>query len=506
MNQQRIRHRQDLKKHIKNLWRNFCSSKYGLVGLGIILFTILMAILAPILYPIYPGLRVGNVVGPPKCAPGWLAFFDPFAAPTGNYIPDSFFTDNSSCVMGTSNPSVANFSYDMNEFIAGQRSVKLTLYENNNSVAYSEGVWGKISFIFPYRTPADIAVQFAMKSKFTGNFTHNSVSSYLEVYLPDDTPPVSVNKYHFEFTLFKTEWEIYRRPIIDIICNHVFRPFQNVTIEFGLYLTEEDASRTGTIEFWFDQMEIRGVSRYYGLLGTSTDGNDILSQLFWASHISLYVALSTALISGTIGLCVGLVAGYSGGAVDEILMAVSNFFLIFPTLPILMVLMVLLQGASYEFMIFIIALLTWPQTARVIRSQVLVEKEKGYVESTRAAGANSRYLIFRTILPNVLTIFLVQLTLIAANAVVIEASLGFFDYQHNFDEFRGTPSSPIFLPINFVSWGRMIAVAFYRNALAYGAWWMFFPPGICIAAFVIGLTFLGYGIEMAVNPKKRMRK
>ncbi|MFW9831789.1 MAG: ABC transporter permease, partial [Candidatus Thorarchaeota archaeon] len=485
MNQQRIRHRPSKKEKLKDLWRNFCQSKYGIIGLGIISCTFFMAILAPILYPIYPGLRVGNVVGPPRCAPGWLAFFDPFAAPTGNYNPDPYFTNDNSCRMDTSNPLVANFSYDMNEFVGGHRSVKFSLFENNNAVAYSDGVWAKISFVFPYRTPADIAIQFVMKSKFTGNFTHNSVVSYLKVYLPDDTPPVSVNKYYFEFTLFKTDWEIYRRPIIDIISNHVFRPFQNVTIELGLYFNEEDASRTGTVEFWFDQLEILGVSRFYGLLGTSTDGNDILSQLFWASHISLYVALSTAIISGTIGLCVGLVAGYSGGPVDDVIMAFSNFFLIFPILPVLMVLMVLLQGASYEFVIFIIALLTWPQTARVIRSQVLVEKEKGYVESARAAGANSRYLIFRTILPNVLTIFLVQLTLLAANAVIIEASLGFFDYQHNFDEFRGTPDSPIFLPINFVSWGRMIAVAFYGNALAYGAWWMFFPPGICIGVFVI---------------------
>jgi len=98
----------------------------------------------------------------------------------------------------------------------------------------------------------------------------------------------------------------------------------------------------------------------------------------------------------------------------------------------------------------------------------------------------------------------VQFALTAATAIVIEANLGFFDYLHNFDEWRGTVDSPLFLPINYVSWGRMLGAAYYNGAISGGEWWLFVPAGLCLTLFALGWVFFGHGINTVMNPKLRL--
>jgi peptide/nickel transport system permease protein len=379
----------------------------------------------------------------------------------------------------------------------------LGFIDSDDSLAFHENVSAKMTFLFPYRTPANIRITFAMKSRFSGNFTKYSFSPYIRVDIPERII-ADPRFHHFMFIAHHSDWEIYERYIPEFLSLFIFNPGADIKLEFGIELKESDANCTGMVEVWFDKIEILGERKAFGLLGTTQYGNDVLAQIFWSTHVTIYIAVCTAVLTSIIGLVVGVTAGYAGGALDELLMGVSTFFLIIPVIPVLMVLMALLQGASYTFLIIVLSLLWWPRTARMIRSQVLMEKEKQYVESTRASGASSFYIIFRTLIPNVLTIFFVQFTLTAATAVVVEANLGFFDYLHNFDEWRGTMDSLLFLPINYVSWGRMLGAAYYNGALSGGEWWLYVPAGLCLTLFTLGWVFLGYGLDIALNPKRRL--
>ena len=503
MNRQKLRYRKTRKERVIQFLKDFRRVRFGVAGLIILSGFFVMALLAPILFPVYPGLRFVYGVGPNASPPVWQAFFDPLWAPTGNYVPDPYFDNDVNLEFNTSNPEVGFFSYDANEIYVGNQSVRLGFIDSHESEAFHENVSARMTFLFPYRAPANIRINFAMKSQITGNFSEYSYSPYVHVAIPEHIN-IDPRFHHFTFLSTVGSWEIYEGHIPEFVSLFIFKPGAEIKLEFGLELVESNPNCTGMIEVWFDKMEVQGERRAYGLLGTTQYGNDVLAQILWSTHVTIFIAVSTAILTSVIGLAVGVTAGYFGGVLDELLMGITTFFLIIPVIPVLMVLMVLLQGASYAFLIFIISILWWPRTARMIRSQVLVEKEKLYVESARASGASSFYIIFRTLVPSVLTIFFVQFALTAATAVVIEANLGFFDYLHNFDEWRGTVDSPVFLPINYVSWGRMLGAAYYNGAISGGEWWLFVPAGLCLTLFALGWVFLGHGINSALNPKLRL--
>ncbi len=505
MSRKKFRHRKTRKERLTQFLKDFSRVKFGVAGVIILGGFFFMALLAPILFPVYPGLRFVYGVGPNASPPAWQAFFDPLWAPTGNYVPDPYFESDVNWEFDTSNPEICFFSFDADEVFGGNQSVRLGFVDSDDSLAFHDNISVKTAFLFPYRAPANIRINFAMKSQLSGNFTKYSFSPYVRVDIPEHIN-VDSRFHHFTFLSTIGSWEIYEGHIPEFVSYFIFKPGAEIKLEFGLELVEPDPNCTGMIEVWFDKIEVLGERRSYGLLGTTQYGNDVLAQIFWSTHVTIFIAVSTAILTSVIGLAVGVTAGYIGGILDELLMGISTFFLIIPVIPVLMVLMVLLQGASYSFLILIISILWWPRTARMVRSQVLVEKEKLYVESARVSGASSFYIIFRTLVPSVLTIFFVQFALTAATAVVIEANLGFFDYLHNFDEWRGTMDSPLFLPINYVSWGRMLGAAYYNGAISGGEWWLFVPAGMCLTLFTLGWVFFGHGINIAMNPKLRQHR
>jgi peptide/nickel transport system permease protein len=213
-----------------------------------------------------------------------------------------------------------------------------------------------------------------------------------------------------------------------------------------------------------------------------------MAQLFWGAQVSLYIGIIATFIGVAVGLILGLAAGYFGGAVDEATMRVTDFFIIIPTLPVMMILSAILNP-SLGITVFVIALFAWPGPARIIRSQVLVEKEKAYVEAAKAAGAGDVYLVFRHVFPNVLTIVFVQLATGVSGAILAEAGLSFLGLT----------------PQNLVSWGRMLQAAYNQAALTQipPAWWFFVPPGLCIALLSMGFIFIGYAVDKALNPRLR---
>ncbi len=224
------------------------------------------------------------------------------------------------------------------------------------------------------------------------------------------------------------------------------------------------------------------------LFGTDELGRDVFSLVIYGTRVSLVIGITAALLSTIIGGVVGLIAGYFGGIVDDVLMRITEAFLVVPAI-VLMIILAAILGPSFINMIIVIAIVTWSPIARVIRSQVLVVKELPYVEAAKAVGCSDFYIIFKHILPNVTPLLFANMILQVSNAILAEAALSFLGL--------GDP--------HHTSWGMILHYAHGSGALAAGYWWYVLPPGICILLLVLAFVFIGYALDEIVNPRLRRR-
>ena len=224
------------------------------------------------------------------------------------------------------------------------------------------------------------------------------------------------------------------------------------------------------------------------LLGTTNLGRDIYGELIHGTRSALAVGLSAAVVVATVGTVVGLVAGYFGGTIDSLLMRIADMALSLPFLPFVIVLTGFL-GASTSNIVFAVALLLWPNSARVIRSQVLTLRERAYVEAARITGASHWRILFVHIAPNILPLSFVYAAIAIGWAIVTEASVSFLGF--------GDSTS--------VSWGYMLQDAFSSQALSREQYAWFVPPGVCIILVVVAGFFISRGYEEVFMPRLRGR-
>jgi peptide/nickel transport system permease protein len=233
---------------------------------------------------------------------------------------------------------------------------------------------------------------------------------------------------------------------------------------------------------------LEGISAEHWL-GTTENGSDVFSQLLVGARVSIVVGFAAALISTLLGATVGLVGGYFGGWTDRVLDAFENWFLVIPTLPLMIVLARLLDP-SLTVLILVIGLTSWAGTGRIVRAQVLSLRERAFVERARALGAGDGYIIRTHILPNTLPLIFANTVLIVALAILSEAALAFLGL--------GDPTR--------ISWGTMLENAFSSGAPSAGAWWYVIPPGLCITLLVLSVSMLGFLFEEHVNPRLREQR
>lgn len=213
-------------------------------------------------------------------------------------------------------------------------------------------------------------------------------------------------------------------------------------------------------------------------LGTNDIGEDVLTILLKGSRISLSVGFLGAAVSTLLGTFAGIAAGYFGGLLDESLGALTDFFLVVPALPLMIVLAAYL-GPSFINVIAVIGLLWWPTTSRLVRARARQVSGSLFVEGLVGIGAGRVRIIFRHLLPNVLGVVFARFVLAVSSSILLESGLSFIGL--------GDPNHP--------SWGMILHYAITRGALLYGAWWTFMPAGICIAVTSLGFMLVGMGIE-----------
>lgn len=222
-------------------------------------------------------------------------------------------------------------------------------------------------------------------------------------------------------------------------------------------------------------------------LGLDDGGIDIVTLLMWGARTSLVVGFAATLVSIAIGGTIGVVAGYFGGATDTVLMRVTDYFLVIPDVP-LMIVVAAIWGPSLFHIILVIGLLLWTGTARVVRAQVKSVRERVYVKRARSLGAGHVRILFRHIVPQVAPLLIANTVLTIAVAIFDETALAFLGL--------GDPSK--------ISLGKMIDNAFKSAAISTGAWWAIVPPGVLVALLILSCSLIGQSMEDALNPRLRV--
>jgi peptide/nickel transport system permease protein len=230
-------------------------------------------------------------------------------------------------------------------------------------------------------------------------------------------------------------------------------------------------------------------------LGTDDQGRDVLSAIMYGARISLLVGICATLFSMTLGVAVGLVAGYLGGVVDSLLMRVADVQLTFPSILIALlvdgVVRAVLPREVHDrialfVVIFAIGISAWPQFARTVRGSTLVERNKEYVLAARVIGLSRLRIMVTHVLPNVLGPVLVIATLNLGNAIISEATLSFLG---------------VGVPPTQPSLGTLIRIG--NDFLFSGEWWITVFPGLALIAMVLSVNLLGDWLRDALNPRLR---
>jgi peptide/nickel transport system permease protein len=217
------------------------------------------------------------------------------------------------------------------------------------------------------------------------------------------------------------------------------------------------------------------------LLGTDELGRDVLMELLQGVQVSLFVGFSAATVASLLGIVTGAAGGHYGGLPDLLVMRISEIFQVIPSF-ILAAVLVALSGPGLTRVVAVIALLAWPQAARVMRGEVLRIKQLDYINAVRCLGFREGFILFAEVIPNAITPVLAVGTLIVGQAILLEASLAFFGLSS----------------VDIVSWGRMLNSG---QRFLFNAWWLSVFPGVAIFLTVLAFNLLGDAISTALDPK-----
>jgi peptide/nickel transport system permease protein len=256
---------------------------------------------------------------------------------------------------------------------------------------------------------------------------------------------------------------------------------------FGPQIAPRDPNRQSLIERLKPPMtaDAEGVVAYP--LGTDALGRDILSRVIYGARVSLAVGFAAVAIGGILGTALGIVAGYFGGVLDDVIMRLADIQLAFPFI-LLTIMVLVVLGPGVGNLVLVLGIGQWVTYARIARGQTIAQREKEYVEAARSIGSKDLRIMVRSILPNVLAPIIVLASFNVASVILAEASLSFLGLG---------------VPPTVPTWGGILAES--RDNLLGGSWWLAVFPGIAIMLTVLSLNILGDWVRDFLDPRLRGR-
>lgn len=223
-------------------------------------------------------------------------------------------------------------------------------------------------------------------------------------------------------------------------------------------------------------------------LGADKGGRDILGQLIIGARNSLTIAIAVTLITGFVGVVIGLVTGYFGGWIDNIFMRIIDFFITIPSLMIIIVFVTIVPKYNIPIFVLIMSLFLWVSTARVIRSKALSESRRDYISASKTLGTSNFVIIFKEMMPNLSSILVVEMTLNFAGNVGLETGLSYLG-------FGLPPSTP--------SLGTLVSYA-TDPFIMENAWWNWLPAALLILLLMLGINYVGQAIRRSADARQRL--
>lgn len=260
-----------------------------------------------------------------------------------------------------------------------------------------------------------------------------------------------------------------------------------LTIVLGMILASIFAVQiTGHAFSEIDPLNARLSPNWKHPMGTDQLGQDVFTRVLYGGRASIYIGVLSSLIANIFGTVLGALAGYMGGALDTVLMRISEIVMTFPQL-ILVLICVSLLGQGVNNVILIFAITGWMTTFRLVRGEFLSLREEAFVEADRAFGFSKRRIIFRHLLPNTLSPIVVAFTVNTAIYIIAEAGLSFLGLG---------------VPITTPTWGNLLAVA-QSPVVVNQFWWLWVFPALAIVIFVLGVNYIGDGLRDVLDPRQR---
>jgi len=253
----------------------------------------------------------------------------------------------------------------------------------------------------------------------------------------------------------------------------------------GPSVAPKDPNRQDIIARLQPPFEVERSGEVEFILGTDSLGRDVLSRVIYGARISLLVGFIAVAIGGSLGVALGIVAGYFGGRVDSLIMRIGDIQLAFPFI-LLAIMFLVVLGPGVVNLVLILGIGQWVTYARIARAQTISQREKEYVEAARALGATTGRILFRSILPNILAPLIVIASFNIASVILSEAALSFLGLG---------------VPPTVPTWGGMLAES--RDQLLAGRWWLAIFPGTAIMLTVLSFNILGDWLRDFLDPRLR---
>ncbi len=470
----------DLKASLSDFWFEFRREKSGLIGLGLLLFFVFLAIFAPLIVPSEANTHWRDVTYwqnlPRAVPPEWVNVFSAKKKPPHmTLLPADTETRQIGKIVEVTYTFEYEYAYDVHPTDL-MLILALNITDPNNPPTLS------LTVIRPDNRTIDL---LATKLAVTGVGGQNRLLIS------------SLKDFKARLVGFAREFET--KEAAAGIEYQLIDPLQILfsKAQPGILSAEQAEPLKGTYVFtakiylFNPQDNVSDISfivagRVYGLLGTDTLRRDLFAGLVWGTRVSLAVGIVSSVLTTLIGVVYGVASAYFGGWTDEAMQRVAEIVASIPVLPLLIIIFEFYKPTIWP-VIILMTIFSWPGTNKVVRSMGFQLKEMPYVEAARALGATGRWIILRHMMPQILPYVFASIALGVPGYVLLEAGLSFLGLGD----------------VSRVTWGQILHDAQGAAATLHGMWWWVIPPGLAIALMGLSFALIGAALNRILSPKMK---